>query len=75
MQRTPTEANSFCRWDKNWIIHLDGLFQTTDRKGDYDVHVAKGLRRMVIFDTMKDVDVDFRGIFCLLIGFQLILLC
>ena len=51
-----------CRWDKNWIIHLDGLFQTTDRKGDYDVHVAKGLRRLAIVDTMKDVETGFEGV-------------
>ncbi len=50
------------RWDKNWIIHLDGLFQTTDRKGDYDVHVAKGLRRLVVFDTMKDVETGYEGL-------------
>ena len=56
-----SHANAVCRWDKNWIIHLDGLFQTTDRKGDYEVHVAKGLRRLVIFDTLKDVESDHRG--------------
>ena len=32
-----------------------------DRKGDYDVHFAKGVRRMVITDTMEQVDGGFEG--------------
>ena len=49
------------RWDKNWIIHLDGVFQTADRGGDHHVHVAKGLRRLAILDTMEDVEPGFVG--------------
>lgn len=48
-----------CRWERNWITHLDGIFQTVDRKGDYDVHFAKGVRRMVITDTMEQVPGGF----------------
>lgn len=50
-----------CRWDKNWIIHLDGVFQREDRGADYHVHVAKGMRRLVICDTMKDVEAGYEG--------------
>ena len=49
------------RWDKNWIIHLDGVFQTSDRVGDHHVHVARGMRRLVICDTMADVEEGYEG--------------
>lgn len=49
------------RWDQNWIIHLDGVFQTTDRGGDHHVHVAKGMRRLVIKDTLKETPAGFIG--------------
>ena len=49
------------RWDENWIIHLDGVFQTSDRVGDHHVHVALGMRRVVICDTMADVEEGYEG--------------
>ena len=49
------------RWDKNWIIHLDGVFQTSDRVGDHHVHVARGMRRLVICDTMAEVEEGYEG--------------
>ena len=49
------------RWDRNWIIHLDGVFQTAERLGDHHVHVAKGMRRLVVVDTMPDVEEGYLG--------------
>lgn len=49
------------RWDKNWIIHLDGVFQTADRLGDHHVHVARGMRRLAIVDTMPQVEEGYIG--------------
>lgn len=54
-------AALLCRWDKNWIIHLDGLFQSTERGSDHDVHFAKGMRRLAILDTMQHVEEGFMG--------------
>lgn len=51
----------WCRWNNNWIIHLDGMFQTFDRLGDHNVHVARGMRRLVIMDTMADVQDGYLG--------------
>ena len=56
-----TQALCCCRWDKNWIIHLDGVFQTADRLGDHHVHVARGMRRLTIVDTMPEVEEGFIG--------------
>ena len=54
--------NRWCgRWTHNWICHLDGIFQVTDRHGDHHVHVARGMRRLVIADTMEDVEEGFIG--------------
>lgn len=55
------KLSQICRWDKNWIIHLDGVFQTADRLGDHHVHVARGMRRLVIADTMTDEETGFIG--------------
>lgn len=49
------------RWKHNWIIHLDGVFQTFDRMGDHHVHVARGMRRLAITDTLQEVKAGFLG--------------
>ena len=49
------------RWDKNWITHLDGMFQTFDRVGDHYVHVARGMGRLVVCDTMANVEPGYLG--------------
>ena len=61
LELTSSQKAPVCRWDKNWIIHLDGVFQTADRVGDHHVHVARGMRRLVINDTMADVEEGYEG--------------
>lgn len=50
-----------CSWDHNWVTHLDSAFQAAGPLTDNNVHMARGVRRIAITDTMKDVEPGFIG--------------